>query len=195
MNYLKLRKIKRLYFPYQELSTVLNITNRSAKVFAARYVKKGYLLRLRRNFYILKERWDTLNLEERLIIANIIEVPSYISLMTALGYHGVTTQVQRDFVESICIQRTKEIEIEKSVFNYTKINKDLYFGFIKEKGFFIAEPEKALLDTIYLTSINRYKFDLTSIDLEKIDKNKIKTYINKYPDKTREYWREHVRSV
>ena len=61
MNYLKLREIKKLYFPYQELSGALGITSRSARVFATRYVKKGYLVRFRRNFYILREKWDILD--------------------------------------------------------------------------------------------------------------------------------------
>ena len=45
-------------------------------------------------------------------IANLGQVPSYISLTTALDYHGLTTQLQRDYFESIALKRTKEIKVE-----------------------------------------------------------------------------------
>ena len=189
MNYLKLREIKKLYFPYQELSNVLGITSRSAKVSASRYVKTGYLVRFKRNFYILKERWDALDKEGKFILANLIEVPSYISLMTALGYHEITTQIQRDFVESVSIYRTKEAEIETSAFSYTRINKKLYFSFEKKNGFFIATPEKAFLDALYLMSLNRYSFDMTSIDFDKLDKSKMGKMLRAFPDKTQTFFK------
>ncbi len=191
MNYLKLRVIKKLYFPYQELSGALGITLRSARVFAARYVKKGYLIRFRRNFYILREKWDTLDKEEKFVLANLIEVPSYISLMTAMEYYGITTQIQRDFIESISIHRTKEVEIEENVFNYTRINKQLYFGFVRKENFFIATPEKAFLDALYLESLKRYRFDLTSIDFNKLNKSEMNKVIKKFPVRVGEL-RKHV---
>lgn len=191
MNYLKLREIKKLYFPYQELSGALGITSRSARVFATRYVKKGYLIRFRRNFYILREKWDILDKEEKFVLANLIEVPSYISLMTAMEYYGITTQIQRDFIESISMHRTKEAEIEESVFNYTKINKQLYFSFVRKENFFIATPEKAFLDALYLKSLKRYRFDLTSIDFNKLNKSEMNKVIKKFPVRVEEL-RKHV---
>jgi hypothetical protein len=44
----------------------------------------------------------------------------------------------------------------------------LYQGFKKEKGFFIATPEKMLLDAIYLMSYGRYALDMSAIDPKKL---------------------------
>ena len=63
--------------------------------------------------YVLKEKWDTAGKEEKFIIANLAQVPSYISLMTALDYHEITRQVQRDLFESVAVKRTKQISVDK----------------------------------------------------------------------------------
>ena len=102
--------------------------------------------------------------------------------MTALDYYRVTTQVQQDFLESICFKRTKEISLEGVMFNYTKINPRLYFGFVKTRDFFIATPEKAFLDALYLSSLGRYKFDETSVDYNKFNLNNLKKLAKKFPE-------------
>lgn len=187
MNYLKLRGIKKLCFDYREISQVLGVNPDSARVFANRYVKSGFLLRIKRNLYTLREKWDNISERERFILANLIQVPSYISLMTALSYYEITTQIQQDFIESIAIKRTKEAAVEQAIFNYTKIRKELYFGFLKIKDFFIAAPEKAFLDALYLASLKKYKFVPSSLDLSKMDTRKINKMAQKFPMQTKKF--------
>lgn len=86
--------------------------------------------------------------------------PSYDSLTTALSYYGTTTQMPQNFIECIAIKRSKEVQIEDTLFKYRKIDPRLYFGFVKLRGFFVAEPEKALLDSLYLISRGRYSLDI-----------------------------------
>lgn len=102
-----------------------------------------------------------------------------------MDYYQITTQLQQDFFESIAVKRTKEIEIEKNVFNYSKIKAELYFGFSKEKDFFIAASEKAFLDAIYLMSLGRYNFDLSSIDFSKFNIDKLLKMVAEFPPKTK----------
>lgn len=112
MKFLQLQNISKLYFGHEEIARALGITSNSAKVTASRYVKQGLLVRLKRNLYILKEKWFNLDREQKFVIANLIQTPSYVSLMTALDYYEITTQMQRDFIESIALKRTKGVEIE-----------------------------------------------------------------------------------
>lgn len=191
MNYSILKDIKKTYFGYEEIARVLGIASESARVSANRYVKQGILLRAKRNLYILKDRWEAMTREERFAIANMIQVPSYVSLMSALDYYEITTQMQRNFIESLALKRTKEIKISNVVLNFTRINKSLYFGFIKERSFFIATPEKAFLDAVYLMSLKRYNLDLSSIDKDKLDIAKIKAIAVKFPKKTREVLKKY----
>jgi predicted transcriptional regulator of viral defense system len=185
MNILKLRKIQKLYFGYEEIARVLGISSASAKVSASRYVRQGLLMRVRRNIYVLREVWDTLGRAEKFLLVNIGQTPSYISLMTALDYYDITTQIQRDFFESMAVKRTKEIQIDGSVFRYSKIAGNLYFGFKKEKEYFIATPEKALLDAFYLMSYGRYSLDISALDSEKLDKDEIMRLSLEFPSKTK----------
>jgi len=186
MNYTKLTAIKKIHFGYEEISRVLGITPESARVTASRYVKQGILLRVKRNLYILRDRWAAMAQEEKFAVANRAQVPSCISLMTALGYYEITTQVQRGFIESVAVKRTKRINVSDTILNFTKIGQGLYFGFVKVSNFFIATPEKAFLDAIYLMSLARYDLDLSSIDRDKLDMAKIKAIAGKFPKKTRE---------
>lgn len=185
MDYLSLRKLTKLYFSYLELAKVLKLKKNSARVIANRYVKKGYIIRLKKNFYILREKWDNLTIEEKFALANILQVPSYISLTTALSYYGYTTQVQQNYYESVNIHRSNELQKEDTVFKYIKLNKKLYFGYIKKNNFFIALPEKAILDALYLMSRGKYKLDLSAIDFNKFNKNLVNQYLAHYSPKIR----------
>jgi hypothetical protein len=191
MRYFQLREIKKLYFGYEDIARNLGISLNSARITAHRYVKQGMTLRVKRNIYILKERWVSFDREQKFIIANIYQVPSYISLMTALDYYEITTQMQRDFIESIVLKRTARKEFEETVLNYTKISPDIYGGFLKKQGFFIAEPEKAFLDAVYLMSFGRYNLDMPSIDFSKLDVKKIERMAKSLPLKTRTFLTKH----
>lgn len=191
MVYTKLASIKRLYFGYEEIARVLGITLRSAAVSANRYARQGLLVRIRRNLYTLSEKWKGIGREELFELAGLIQAPSYVSLTTALSYYDMTTQVQQGFVESIALKRTKKIDVKGSIFNYCKIDKKLYFGFRRERGFFIASPEKALLDAVYLMSLNRYSLDMAAIESGKLNTASIAAMAKKFPLKTRQALKEY----
>jgi hypothetical protein len=135
--------------------------------------------------YVLRDVWDVAGREEKLLLANMGQVPSYISLMTALDYYEITTQVQRDFFESVALKRSKEIYMNGSVFRYVKIAANLYNAFKKEGDLFIATPEKALLDAFYLMSYGRYSLDLSSLDETKLDRKEIERLSRQFPLKTK----------
>ena len=191
MKLKELNRINKLYFGYEEIARVFGISPASAKVTASRYVRHGLLIRIKKNVYVRREVWNAAGIEEMFLLANLGQVPSYISLTTALEYHEVTTQVLRNFVESVGTKRTKEINVNGSVFRYTKIASGLYFGLKKEKGFFITTPEKALLDAFYLMSYGRYSLDISALDTTKLDTEEIKRLSIKFPLKTRKLLKKY----
>ncbi|MFN3551282.1 MAG: hypothetical protein ACK4WJ_05705 [Endomicrobiia bacterium] len=141
MKYKLLSKIRKLIFTEKDIEDLLKIKPNSVKVLLSRYVKNGYI-RLKRNVFILKEKLENLSLEEKFYIANILQVPSYISCTTALSYYGFTTQVQQNFIESVGVYRTKQIDIENVVFKYMKLNRKYYFSFIKKIIFSLQHLKK-----------------------------------------------------
>lgn len=191
MKLQELNSIKKIYFGYEEIARVFGIRPDSAKVTASRYVRQGLLLRVKRNLYVRREVWNAATIEEKFSLANLAQVPSYISLTTALEYYEITTQMLRNFYESVAIKRTKEINLNGSVFRYTKLTSDLYFGFIKEKGVFIATPEKALLDAFYLMSYGRYSLDISALNAAKLDRDEIKRLSQAFPSRTRKMLKKY----
>lgn len=191
MSYLALRKIRSLYFTYNEVAEALSIRPASARVLCSRYVAGNRLIRLKRNVYMLKERWAYLDQNQIMRVANIIQVPSYISLTTALSYYGYTTQRQQNFVESVCLNRTYNRIVEGIEFNYTKVSRPYYSGFDKLNGVFLASPEKALADALYLTSLGRYSLDFAALERAKLNRKRLKTLLAGYPEKTRKLWSTH----
>lgn len=155
-------------FTLSDLADAMGIQRSSAKVFCSRYVAQGLLIRLKKNLYMRSEDWGRLQTTDLFGIANRLQVPSYISLTSALSYHEVTTQVQPGYLESITQKRTVQYEVEGIVFSYTRVQQTLYFGFEKVDGIFMASPEKALLDAMYLQSLGRYSLDMAALDMGKI---------------------------
>ncbi len=183
MSYQALREIKSLYFSVNEVANILGIQFASARVLCSRYVKKGLLVRIKRNMYLLRERWDYLTPNERLRIANLIQVPSYISLTTALSYYEVTTQVQQGFIESVAIRRSYRRTVLDTEFVYTLIPRGLYYGFLKTNNVFIAKPEKAFLDALYLSSLGRYSLDNSALDMSRLDSEVLAQLSVQYPER------------
>lgn len=167
------------------------ISPASARVYCARKVKDGTFIRLKNNLYIRSERWLQLNWQERLLIANRIQTPSYISLLTALAYYEISTQIPIDRIESIAKTRTYLKPVATMEYSYIKIDSRFYFGFTRTEGLFIAEPEKALADCIYLCSFGKYVFDYYALDRDKVDLKKLNQFLKKFPVQTQKWWQKN----
>jgi predicted transcriptional regulator of viral defense system len=172
----------------EDISKILSISKESAKVAANRYVKNNQLIRLKRNYYITPPKFEQLGEEELFKLANIIQVPSYISLTSALSYYNISTQQMQNVIESVALKRTNNYKVENIELRYFIIKKELYSYFIIEKDFFIATPEKSLADSVYLTSLSRYSCDFEAIDFRKINKQKVNQIIKRTNKKTISFW-------
>jgi len=187
MKYANLRLLKtKLYFTVEDVAEAFCVKRASAWVLCSRYVKAGIFIRLKNNFYALSERWESLSRLDSFKVANYLQVPSYVSFMSALSEYGLTTQVQRDFVESVSLKRSGRFEAGGKRFNFYKLQKKYYFGFVNNEGVFIAEKEKALIDIMYLFSFGKYKPDFSSVDFTKFDKAKMRRFLKAYPEKTKQ---------
>jgi hypothetical protein len=62
----------------------------------------------------------------------------------------------------------------------------------KEKGFFIATPEKALVDAFYLMSFGRYGLDISALNSDKLDRDEILRLSMEFPSKTKKVQKSWV---
>ena len=83
------------------------------------------------------------------IIASHIVYPSYISLISALRYYNLTTQLPMEKYV-ITTARHKPLLFHKYMINFIKVNKKLMFGFKEVNDALVATPEKAFIDALYL---------------------------------------------
>ena len=188
MRAIELNNINKLIISLEDIAKVLSINKDSAKVTANRYVKNGSILRIKKNSYITTNKYEKLNEKELFQLANAIQVPSYISLASALTYYNISTQQLRGIIESVTTKKTNSVKVKEISFNFILINKNLYTGFKLENDIFIASPEKALADIVYLSSLGRYSYDFDAIDFNKLNKNKITAYIRETNQRTIKYW-------
>lgn len=187
MPYEDFLKLDNPVFSHSDVAHAFGIKLVSAEVLCSRYVKKGLLTRIKRGLYARTETLSHLDRRELFRMANILQVPSYISLATALSYYGMVSQARAGFFESISLKRTRTFEAGGFSFVYTKIKPDLYREFIKRDGVFIALPEKAVLDCCYLASMGRYSLDGAPLDVTRLDEKSLAECSALYPLKTRKY--------
>ncbi|MEO0080164.1 MAG: hypothetical protein ABIK44_05765 [candidate division WOR-3 bacterium] len=176
---------RRLFFTTDDLVKEFRLKPGSARVLASRLCAKGVFLRLKRGFYTLAQSWERNGRDDFFRIANILQVPSYISFLSALEFYGVTTQVPQSLVESAAIRRTVRFEVQGVVFGYYKLKPGLYGFFLRRNGVFIATPEKALVDALYLYSLGRYRIDFPALEPAKLDRRVLSRIGRAYPEKTR----------
>lgn len=191
MDYAKLQRLReKLYFTVEDVTAIWNIQPASARVLCNRYARKGVFLRLKNNFYVLEQNWQNFSPADFLRISNFLQVPSYVSFMTALAFYEVTTQIQRNFFESVSLKRSVQFNIKGVAFNFYKLKKGYYFDFIKQDNVFIATKEKALIDAVYLASFGKYQLDFSSLDFNKLNKSKLKKVLTVFPRKTKQIMRK-----
>lgn len=132
-----------------------------------RMIKRGDLIGLKRGMYV----FPNLNIDE-FVIANKLYSPSYVSLESALNIFGVIPDIP-SVVTSVTTVTSKKINTSLGNFKYSKINENLFFGYKsildERSGFYysIANPEKALLDLIYIRKVknlSEYRVDLNNIN-------------------------------
>ena len=117
-----------------------------------RWVKKGYLVKLRNGYYSFPEYLGKPGYS--FFMANRMYKPSYISTHTAMVFYGMIPEsvVQ---ITSVTSLKTAEFENAFGQYSYRTVNPSFYFGFdIKpfgdDRSLLMASPEKALIDLLYL---------------------------------------------
>ena len=109
---------------------------------------------------------------------------SYISLESALVDRGVITQ-NPSILTCVTPDYPQTFHGKSIVIVYRKISPDLYWGFeertTRYNKYLIAEPEKALLDWVYLTRQEGLPTPLDEINLQFLNPGKLRTYAEKFP--------------
>jgi predicted transcriptional regulator of viral defense system len=121
----------------------------------SRWRRAGKIYQLRRGLYSLAPPFQKVN-PHPFLIANRMLPASYVSLQSALAYFGMIPEYV-PVTTSVTTRRPMRWETRFCIFDFRHIQVDFFAGYRlvdlgEKQQAFIASPEKALLDLIYLES-------------------------------------------
>jgi len=142
----RLRSLRRPIIQTREAAARLGVSRSRASQLLSSFEQAGLARRLKRGLWALQQDTDPFTVPPYLTAP----LPAYVSFWSALFRHGMIEQVPRlIFVASLA--RTQRIATPLGAYSIHHLAPELFAGFdgSEERGY-VALPEKALFDTVYL---------------------------------------------
>lgn len=158
-----------------DLIKLSGLSCRSCRVSVHRLVKKGLLIRLGKELF--GSAFVSFTPEEAICQSYL---PSYLSCEYVLSRHGISDQMPYVYT-AVTTRRGRKTTVGKTEVSYEHLRKNLFWGYVTQGEAFVAEPEKALLDWIYLRKGRGRGPDLDEIDWDEIDPARLKSYAERFP--------------
>lgn len=158
----------------REFRDVFGVSQKTASIFISRNIKSGLFVKLRSNFYALKDSNSSLY-----VIANRLYQPSYISLEKALSYYGIIPETVHG-ITSITTKSTREFTTPRGIFSYQKIKKSAFRGYSASRFdgdvVLFANREKALADYLYFVDLKKISLN-DRLELKTVNKKKLIQFV------------------
>ncbi|MCD4669253.1 MAG: hypothetical protein K8S14_02275 [Actinomycetia bacterium] len=155
------------------------------EVQISRWNRAGKIIQLKRGMYLLAEPYRRIEPYDPYIAA-ILKKPSYISMEKALEYHNMIPEAVTVYT-SITAKRKARFVSEAGIFDYSHINKSLFWGYdsvtVNKQTAFIASCEKAILDYFYIKKADislDYLNELRLQNVKKISTGKLFEYARRF---------------
>lgn len=156
--------------PLFESSVLLagDVNPNSLRRQLSRWTKAGKLEQLRRGLYALSKPYRKAE-PHPFLIANALVRPSYVSLQSALRYHGLIPE-HVPVTTSVTTGRPGEYDTAFGTYAFRHIDTSYFWGYetveLATQQAFVAMPEKALLDLVYLQTAGDEPAFLESLRLQ-----------------------------
>lgn len=174
-----------------DLAHRYNIQEIVARNALRRYEGRGLVEHISNKIYINKLN-QQFSVRE---LVNVLRSDSYISLESALVDRGIISQSPA-VLTCVTSGYPKRFGSRSVTIVYRKISHKLFWGFEQKKTRFnsyrIAEPEKALLDWIYLGRQEGLPTPLDEINVEFLNISKLRSYAKKFPRTVNEVVKEFL---
>lgn len=163
-----------------DLATLFNKSAQSRYGLVNKALKKGELIRLRRGLYMLNPKLQQTHFSKFYIASKMIP-HSYVSLESALAYHGWIPEHVPDIYSFTNARRTLSASSPLGVFLFYQapIRRYEFFSGVSrelqdEKPFLMASPLRALADLVYLRKLKNCNRDYLVNSL-RIDEEQLNT--------------------
>jgi predicted transcriptional regulator of viral defense system len=163
-----------------DLAKRRNISEPIVRTALSRCQSRGLVEHVSKGIYInkLNQQFSPRDL------ANALRPDSYISLESALVEHGIRSQ-RPAVLTCVTTGYPKMFRRRSVTIVYRKVATSLFWGFEEKltrySKYRIAEPEKALLDWIYLNRQEGLPTPLDELNLEFLNLEKLRAYAGRYP--------------
>lgn len=150
-------------FTTHDASAVLQANAKHTSTMLSRLAKEGMITRLAQG------RWAYAHDLDPLLLPSLLSYPmlSYVSLYTALYFHGMIEQIP-ETLYAISLCKTKQFSTPLGHVSLHHIASPLFTGYkaYGKNQVLMANPEKALFDTLYLAPAKSLRFTtLTELEL------------------------------
>jgi hypothetical protein len=117
-------------------------------------------------------------------LINVLRPEAYLSLETVLRDSGISTQ-SPTALTCVTSGRPGEFRADSVSITFRRLSKNLFWGFQEKRTRYgkynVADPEKALLDWVYLHRQEGSTIDTDELDLQPIDRSKLLEYAARFP--------------
>lgn len=117
-------------------------------------------------------------------LVNVLRTKAYVSLEMALREYGISTQSPRA-VTCVTTERPRVFKGRTIRIVYRSISPQLYWGFIQKQtrygSYQLAEPEKAILDFVYLALQGGIAPALDELEFKRVSRSKLVDYAHRFP--------------
>lgn len=148
-------------------------------VSVKRMVDAGVIIPLTRGTYAIYV--EKLDIEK---LATQLYYPSYISFESALAKYGILNQGMYGLTLATT-RHSKKMTLAGVDCEYCRIRESLYTGYSLIKGTFLACPEKACLDLLYLHSLGKRRIISSEWMTEELDRGMLQHFVSLYPPAVR----------
>jgi len=184
INRIKLIKELEKYplFNTKIIKDIIKKDRKYAKLVLYRLKKDGLIIKIEKNAYTLYN--------DSVLIAGNLVWPCYLSCWTAIRYYNLTEQLPTTlFVVTPRSRNRNLINFENTKIYFIKTKPKFFFGFKKENynnfTIFIAEPEKALIDSALYKKISFSEISsIIKENKKKINNQKLISYLIKINNKS-----------
>ena len=163
-----------------DLARELNVSEVAVGNALRRQEERGLVEHLGKKIFINRLVSDFLGRE----LINMLRPEAYLSLETVLRDSGVSTQ-SPTVLTCVTPGRPGEFRAKSVSINFLRLSRNLFWGFQERRTRYgkynVADPEKALLDWVYVRRREGSTINTDKLDLQRLDRGKLLQYAARFP--------------
>lgn len=176
-----LERFNKPFYSIADIEKITGLPRKSLYVAVKRLVDRGILEKIGTGIY--RPFTSKKSVEK---IAASLYVPNYLSFESSLSRYGVFNLVPYTLTFATT-RKTKRLTVEGRDIEFRQIKRDLFWGYEMKGEIYVAKPEKAFLDLIYLASRGIASLDFDELDVKKLSMTIVKEFLKKFPKYTQKY--------